>query len=184
MSRVGKKPILIPSGVEVTINGQTVVVKGPKAELSETINNTVKIEMVDAEAGKEVLVSVADATNKNERAQWGTARALIANMVKGVTEGFSKQLEVNGVGYRVNLQGNTLVLNVGFSHEVRVDMPEGVQAAVEGNVITLTSASKHAVGQLADAIRKIRKPEPYKGKGIKYVDEVIRRKAGKTQKAE
>lgn len=184
MSRVGKKPVLIPAGVEVTINGQTVVVKGPKAELSETINDIVKIEMVDGESGKEVLVSVANETDKNERAQWGTARALIANMVAGVTTGFSKQLEVNGVGYRVNLQGRTLVLNVGFSHEVRVDLPEGVDAAVEGNVITLTSANKHTVGQLADAIRKIRKPEPYKGKGIKYVDEVIRRKAGKTQKSD
>jgi large subunit ribosomal protein L6 len=184
MSRVGKKPVLIPAGVEVTINGQTVVVKGPKAELSETINDVVKIEMVDGESGKEVLVSVANETDKNERAQWGTARALIANMVAGVTTGFSKQLEVNGVGYRVNLQGRTLVLNVGFSHEVRVDLPEGVDATVEGNVITLTSASKHDVGELADAIRKIRKPEPYKGKGIKYVDEVIRRKAGKTQKSE
>ncbi|MDG1949825.1 MAG: 50S ribosomal protein L6, partial [bacterium] len=162
---------------------QTVVVKGPKAELSETINDAVKIEMVDGESGKEVLASVTNETDKNERAQWGTARALIANMVAGVTTGFSKQLEVNGVGYRVNLQGRTLVLNVGFSHEVRVDLPEGVDAAVEGNLITLTSASKHDVGELADAIRKIRKPEPYKGKGIKYVDEVIRRKAGKTQKA-
>lgn len=183
MSRVGKKPVLIPAGVEVTIDGQTVVVKGPKGELSETLNSAAQISLIDGEAGKEIIVSVTDETDKNERAQWGTARALIANMVIGVTDGFEKKLEVNGVGYRVNLQGNTIVLNVGYSHEVRVDLPEGIQAVVEGNNITLTGANKHDVGELADNIRKIRKPEPYKGKGIKYADEIIRRKAGKAQKA-
>ena len=183
MSRVGKKPITIPSGVDVTISGQTVVVKGPKGELQETLNNAVSFSIVDVDGGKEVHVTVGNEEEKNDRAQWGTARALIANMVTGVTDGFSKKLEVNGVGYRVNLQGRNLVLNVGFSHEVRVDLPEGIDATVEGNVITITGANKHDVGSLADSIRKIRKPEPYKGKGIKYAEEVIRRKAGKSQKA-
>jgi large subunit ribosomal protein L6 len=183
MSRVGKKPILIPQGVEVSIDQNTVAVKGPKGELKQLINSIVKIDLTETEVGKEIVVSVPNQNIKNDRSQWGTARALIANMVAGVTEGFSKQLEVNGVGYRVNLVGRTIVLNVGYSHEVRVDLPEGVDATVEGNLITLLSANKHAVGQLADEIRKVRKPEPYKGKGIKYVDEIIRRKAGKTQKA-
>lgn len=183
MSRVGKKPITIPSGVDVTIHGQTVVVKGPKGELQEALNDAVSVKLVDGEGGREVLVAVGNEEDKSTRAQWGTARALIANMMVGVTEGFSKKLEVNGVGYRVSLQGRTLVLNVGFSHDVRVDLPQGVDAVVEANLITISGANKHDVGSFADNIRKIRKPEPYKGKGIKYAEEIIRRKAGKAQKA-
>jgi len=183
MSRVGKKPVIIPQGVDVTVDGNTVSVKGPKGQLSENLNNAVSIELSDTDGAKAVGVSVVNENDKNERSQWGTARALIANMVTGVSEGFSKQLEVNGVGYRVSLSGRVLVLNVGYSHEVRFELPEGIEAQVEGNVITITGASKHLVGEVADNIRKIRKPEPYKGKGIKYVDEVIRRKAGKTQKS-
>jgi len=183
MSRVGKKPIIIPSGVELTLEGNTVTVKGPKGTLTRTIHPLIQMSLIDGEAGKEVTMTVGNETEKNERAQWGTSRSLIANMVQGVTEGFSKQLEVNGVGYRVKLSGKTIVLNVGFSHEVPFPLPEGMEAQVEGNIITLTSTDKQLVGEVAANIRKIRKPEPYKGKGIKYMDEVIRRKAGKSQKA-
>lgn len=183
MSRVGKKPIAIPQGVEVTINDQVVMVKGPKGELKEDLNAVVSVNLVDGENGKEVQLTVNQEDDKFERSMWGTARALVANMIIGVTEGFTRKLEVNGVGYRVNLEGRKIVLNVGFSHEVRIELPEGMDAVVEGNAITLIGANKHDVGELADKIRKVRKPEPYKGKGIKYAEEVIRRKAGKTQKA-
>src|SRR3989338_1236979 len=184
MSRVGKKPILIPQGVDVTIDqGPTVLVKGPKGVLKQEINAAVSINIVEGASGKEIQFSVLQEEDKNERSQWGTARALVANMVTGVTKGFSKKLEVNGVGYRVNLSGRILVFTVGFSHEVRVALPEGIEAKVEGNLIEISGADKYAVGALADNLRKIRKPEPYKGKGIKYAEETIRRKAGKSQKA-
>lgn len=184
MSRVGKKPIVIPQGVDVTIDGTLVTVKGPKAELSQRLNEKPVVTISEEDGQKVVTVSVPNPENKDDKTQWGTARALINNLVVGVTEGFSKSLEVNGVGYRVSLQGRTLVLAVGYSHDVRVELPDDVEAEVDGNIIKLKSPNKHSVGQLADNIRKIRKPEPYKGKGIKYTDEVIRRKAGKTQKSE
>lgn len=183
MSRVGKKPILIPKGVDVTIDGQTVKVKGPKGELMETLNTAVQIALVQGEVGQEIQFVVKEQDEKFERAQWGTARALVANMIEGVTNGYSKKLEINGVGYRVNLQGKTLVLNLGFSHDVRVDLPVGLTAQVDGNALTILGISKQMVGSFADSLRKIRKPEPYKGKGIKYAEETIRRKAGKAQKA-
>ena len=184
MSRVGKNPIIIPDGVEVKIDNQLVTVKGPKGELSQEINSVVKIEQTEEDGSKVITVSVANPTDGKERAQWGTARAVIANLVIGVTDGFSKQLEVNGVGYRVALQGKKIVLNVGYSHAVEFELPEGIDAIVEGNLITISGASKHLVGETSARIRKVRKPEPYKGKGIKYTDEVIRRKAGKTAKAD
>ena len=185
MSRVGKKPILIPQGVDVTIDtvGPVIFVKGPKGELKQKINSAVSISIVDSDEGKEIQFSVLNEEDKNERSQWGTARALVSNMVTGVTKGFSKKLEVNGVGYRVNLSGRILVLTVGFSHEVRIDLPDGIDAKVEANAIEISGIDKYAVGALADSLRKIRKPEPYKGKGIKYAEETIRRKAGKSQKA-
>ncbi len=183
MSRVGKKPIQIPSGVDVKIEGQTVTVKGPKGELTREINPVVKIALEEVEGGKVVTVAVENESVKNERSQWGTARSVISNLVQGVTEGYEKKLEVNGVGYRVNMSGNKVVLNVGYSHEVPFELPEGVAGAVDGNVITISGADKQIVGEVAANIRKVRKPEPYKGKGIKYIDEVIRRKAGKSQKA-
>lgn len=183
MSRVGKKPIVIPKGVDVTIIDQTVKVKGPKGELMETLNAAVHVTLAQGEDGQEIQFAVGQEDEKFERAQWGTARALVANMIDGVTDGFSKKLEINGVGYRVNLQGRTLVLNVGFSHDVRVELPDGITAEVDGNLLTISGVSKHMVGSLADSLRKIRKPEPYKGKGIKYAEEIIRRKAGKSQKA-
>ena len=183
MSRVGKKPIMIPDGVDVKLEDHLVSVKGPKGELERSIHPLVSVALNDGENGKEVNVTIDDETSKEKKAQWGTARANIANMVQGVTEGFEKKLEVNGVGYRVSLQGNKLVLNVGYSHEVPFQLPEGIQAAVDGNVITISGINRQVVGEVAANIRKIRKPEPYKGKGIKYIDEVIRRKAGKAQKA-
>jgi large subunit ribosomal protein L6 len=182
MSRVGKKPIEIPKGVEVLVRDQSVSAKGPKGELTADIHPLVSVVVDEKDGVKTVLTSITDEKDHSQNAQWGTARSIIANMIDGVSEGFTKQLEVNGVGYRVNLQGNTIVLNVGYSHDVPFTLPDGIQASVEGNIITLTGADKQRVGEAAANIRKIRKPEPYKGKGIKYIDEVIRRKAGKSQK--
>lgn len=183
MSRVGKKPIVIPKGVDVTVNGQIVKVKGPKGELMEELNAAVKVTLAQGEDGQIIKFDVGQENEKFERAQWGTARALVSNMVEGVTEGYIKKLEINGVGYRVNIQGRTLVLNVGFSHDVRVELPAGITADIDANLITISGANKHMVGSFADSLRKVRKPEPYKGKGIKYAQETIRRKAGKAQKA-
>lgn len=183
MSRVGKKPLILPENVEFSHHEHFVTVKGPKGEISYTFNPLVSIEMIESEVGKTIKVSVKNENNTTERAQWGTARARVANLVEGVTEGFSKELEVNGVGYRVALNGNTLKLNVGYSHDILYELPEGVKAEVDGNKIKLSGVDKQKVGQAAAEIRKFRKPEPYKGKGIKYTDEVIRRKVGKAAKA-
>ncbi len=179
MSRIGKQPIIIPSGVEVLVKGQEVTVKGPKGELTKKIRSNIKIEVKD----NQVLVSVENPEDRIERAFWGLFRKLIANMVEGVTEGFSKQLEVNGVGYKVALQGSKLVLHLGFSHPVEFDLPEGISAQLEGNQITISGIDKQLVGDVAANIRKFKKPEPYKGKGVKYVEEVVRRKAGKAAKS-
>lgn len=183
MSRVGKKPIVIPAGVDVSIDGQVVRVKGPKGQLQETLNGRVRVAVTEEEGAKVISLNVLDEDDTFDQAQWGTARALVQNMVLGVTEGFAKQLEVNGVGYRVNMQGKNLLLNLGFSHDVPVLIPAEVEASVEGNVITLKGANKQLVGEIAAGIRRLRKPEPYKGKGIRYVGEVVRRKAGKAQKS-
>ncbi len=183
MSRVGKKPITIPNDVTVTLDDNHVTVKGPKGTLERSINALVNIAIEESEEGKVVVVKIEDESDGQQNAQWGTARSVIANMVQGVTEGYSKKLEVNGVGYRVKTQGRAVVLTVGYSHDVTFDLPEGIDAAVDGNVIVISGADKQMVGEVAANIRKVRKPEPYKGKGIKYDDEVIRRKAGKAQKA-
>lgn len=175
MSRIGKKPITIPSDVTVTIDGQTVSVKGPKGELQQVLSPLVSVTQDE----QNLIVDLQDKDDQSEYAIWGTSASILGNMVEGVTEGFKKELEVNGVGYKVALQGKKLVLNVGYSHPVEFNLPEGVDAEVEKNVITLTSADKQKLGQAAAEIRKVRKPEPYKGKGIKYMDEEIRRKAGK-----
>lgn len=179
MSRVGKKVLPIPSGVTITVKDGGVTVNGPKGELSLVLHPhiTVAIE------GSELKVDVQDHELVKDRALWGLFRRLIENMVTGVTKGFEKQLEVNGIGFKVALSGQTLKLDVGFSHEVDFQLPKGVSAKVEKNVITLTSIDKQLVGETAAMIRKIKKPEPYKGKGIKYMDETIRRKAGKAAKA-
>ncbi len=178
MSRIGKQPINIPEGVEIKIDGQKVTLKGKKGQLFLDVHPLVKVVQKD----NQLLVSIAE-QDKFSRSLWGTNRALLANLVKGVTEGFTKKLEFKGVGYKVNLAGNKMTLEVGYSHPVEYILPEEVEGKVEKNIITISGIDKAIVGQAAAEIRAIRKPEPYKGKGIKYVDEVIRRKAGKVVKA-
>ncbi|HYE60106.1 MAG TPA: 50S ribosomal protein L6 [Candidatus Kapabacteria bacterium] len=179
MSRIGKKPIALPQGVTVTVTDGIVIVKGPKGELRRPIHPLVSVSTAD----NVVTVSVQNAEEKVERSLWGTFGAHIRNMVTGVTVGFKKQLEVNGVGYRVAPQGKDLKIEVGYSHPVIFKIPDAVKATVEKNVITLESSDKEILGKTASEIRSIRKPEPYKGKGIKYMEETIRRKAGKAAKA-
>lgn len=176
MSRLGKLPIKFKENTQVKIEDGFIVVNGPKGELREKLNSFVNIEI----GGDEVKVSVKNPENKKEKSLWGLYRSLISNMVDGVNDGFSKKLEINGVGYKAAMKGDKLVLNVGYSHPVELSFPKGITASAEANVITISGASKQIVGEMAAQIRKIRKPEPYKGKGIKYVDEVLRRKAGKT----
>lgn len=182
MSRIGKKPVSVPSGVEVTINPPCVSAKGPKGELSVKVNKLVSVIQRESDGKKIIEVSVKDEKDQHSSTQWGTARALIANLVSGVSVGFTKTLEVVGVGYKVSLKGDTIVMNMGYSHEVLFKLPEGVKASIENNTITISGADKQVVGHVASQIRKVRKPEPYKGKGIKYSTEVVRRKAGKAAK--
>ena len=178
MSRIGKKPITIPAGVEVKINGNEVTVKGPKGELKNTFNADMAIAM----EGNEITVT-RPTDNKEHRSLHGLTRTLIANMVEGVANGYSKTLEVNGVGYRVQKQGKNLVMNLGFSHQVIVEEVPGITIEVPGpNQIVISGADKQQVGQFAAEVREKRPPEPYKGKGIKYADEHIRRKEGKAAK--
>lgn len=178
MSRIGLKSILIPGGVEVKIEGRTVTIKGPKGGLSLVLPFAVSVTRQD----EELRVTVGSPEEKKERALWGTFRAHLQNMVKGVTEGFTRSLEINGVGYRANVSGKKIILEVGFSHPVVFSLPEGVSAVVEKNIITLSGADKQLVGETAARLRRVRPPEPYKGTGIKYSDEVVRRKAGKAGK--
>ena len=178
MSRIGKKPITIPAGVEVKINGNEVTVKGPKGELKNTFNADMAIAM----EGNEITVT-RPTDNKEHRALHGLTRTLIANMIEGVANGYSKTLEVNGVGYRVQKQGKNLVMNLGFSHQVFVEEVPGITIEVPGpNQIVISGADKQQVGEFAAEVREKRPPEPYKGKGIKYADEHIRRKEGKAAK--
>ena len=178
MSRIGKKPITIPAGVEVKVNGNEVTVKGPKGELKNTFNADMAIAM----EGNEITVT-RPTDNKEHRALHGLTRTLIANMVEGVSNGYSKTLEVNGVGYRVQKQGKNLVMNLGFSHQVIVEEVPGITIEVPSpNQIVISGADKQQVGQFAAEVREKRPPEPYKGKGIKYADEHIRRKEGKAAK--
>ncbi len=179
MSRVGKMPVVIPAGVTVDVTENNfMTVKGPKGELKRQLTDLVDIKV----EGNEVVVTRANDTKKLKEMH-GLTRSLINNMVIGVSQGFEKKLEVNGVGYRVAKQGNKLVLNLGYSHPVEMEDPEGVEAVVEDqNKITVKGIEKEKVGQYAAQIRSKRAPEPYKGKGIKYADEVIRRKVGKTGK--
>lgn len=180
MSRIGRLPVEVPSGVNVEIKGSHVSVKGPKGELSHTFPPIVGIK----QEGNEIIVE-RQSEEKFHRSMHGTARAVINNMVLGVSEGFEKDLEVQGVGYRAEMQGETLVLYVGYSHEVPIEPPPGITFEVEnrGREIKVKGADKQAVGQIAAVIRKTRPPEPYKGKGIRYVGERVRRKAGKAGKA-
>ena len=179
MSRVGKKPLTIPAGVDVKVDGGTIAVKGPKGQLSLALHPKVKVSI----EGQDLSVSVHDTENVKQRALWGLSRRLIENMVVGVTKGYEKKLEINGIGFKAAIQGKTLKLDVGFSHEVDYPIPEGLSVTVEKNIITVSGIDKQFVGETAAQIRRVKKPEPYKGKGIKYVDEQIRRKAGKAAKA-
>jgi len=174
MSRVGKKPILIPQGIEVKISDNKVVVKGPKGEITKEIRPEIKIEVSE---GK-ILVSPQKETQKT-KAFWGLTRALIFNMIEGVTKGYEKKLQIEGVGYRASLEGEDLVLQVGFSHPVKIKKTESIKFSVEKNVITVSGIDKELVGQIAAKIRRVRPPEPYKGKGIRYLGEEVRRKVGK-----
>lgn len=179
MSRIGRKPIEIPEGVAVSVDGSEVVVKGQKGELAHKVHPQVGVKL----EGTKVVLEEKRRT-KDSQAYWGTTRALIANMIEGVTKGFEKKLELVGVGYRVRKEGDTLVISIGYSHPVRFKAPLGIDLEVEeNNLITIKGVDKQLVGLTAANIRKIRKPEPYKGKGIKYIDEVIKRKPGKAGKA-
>ena len=176
MSRIGKKPVIIPANVTVTIaEGNEVTVKGPKGELSYGFHP----DMILKQEGNVLTVERPDEEHLHKSLH-GLTRTLINNMVEGVEKGFSKELEVNGVGYRAEKKGNQLVMRLGFSHEVIMDEIPGISIAVDGNKITINGIDKQVVGQFAAEVRGKRPPEPYKGKGIKYVDEVIRRKVGKT----
>lgn len=175
MSRVGKLPVPVPDGVEVRVDGSRVSVKGPKGSLEQSFDPDMGIELVDGE------VRVTRPTDQvRHRALHGLTRSLIANMVEGVTEGFRRSLEIQGVGYRAETRGRNLVLNVGFSHPVEFDVPEGIEIEVENpTLLHVKGADKQLVGEVAAEIRHVRPPEPYKGKGIRYVGEQVRRKAGK-----
>ena len=179
MSRIGKLPVSILSGVTITVgDDNTVTVKGPKGELTEKISHEMILEQDNG-----VLTVKRPSDNKNHRALHGLSRTLINNMVVGVTSGFSKKLEIVGVGYRAQKQGNKLVLNVGYSHPVEFEEPEGISFEVPGpNQIIVSGIDKQKVGQIAANIRAVREPEPYKGKGIRYENEYVRRKEGKTGK--
>ncbi|WP_041818586.1 50S ribosomal protein L6 [Heyndrickxia coagulans] len=178
MSRIGKKPVEIPSGVTVTINGDTVTVKGPKGELTRSFNPDINIAVED-----NIIHVTRPSDSKNHHALHGTTRALLANMVEGVSKGFEKSLELVGVGYRAQKQGKKLVLNVGYSHPVEFEPEEGLEVEVPSNTkIVVKGVSKERVGAFAANIRDVRPPEPYKGKGIRYEGEYVRRKEGKTGK--
>ena len=177
MSRIGKIPVDIPAGVEVNISGQDVSVKGPKGTLTMSVSEPITAK-VD---GATVVVTRPD-DERNSRSLHGLTRTLIANMVEGVTNGYSKVLEIQGTGYRVNQKGNGLEFQLGFSHPVNVDPPEGITFKVEGNRVTVEGISKQQVGEVAANLRKIRPPEPYKGKGVRYLGENVRRKVGKAGK--
>jgi large subunit ribosomal protein L6 len=178
MSKIGQLPVTIPNGVTITLEGGVVKISGPKGVLNVNLAKDIELKIED----QKVTLSTKKEI-KIARANWGTSRVLIANGVKGVTEGWAKQLELVGTGYRSEVQGNKLVLIVGYSHPITIEAPEGISFKVEKSVIHVDGIDKQLVGQIAANIRSSRPPEPYKGKGVKYVGEVIRRKAGKAAKA-
>jgi large subunit ribosomal protein L6 len=178
MSRIGRLPIPVPAGVDVKVDGQDVVVKGPKGELALTVKSPIAVALENGE----VLVTRPD-DERESRSLHGLTRTLISNQILGVTEGYTKGLEVVGTGYRVQSKGSSLEFTLGFSHSITVDPPAGITFAVEGNnKVTVSGIDKQAVGEVAANIRKLRKPEPYKGKGVRYAGEIVRRKAGKSGK--
>lgn len=174
MSRIGKKPIEIPAEVTIEIENNKVSVKGPKGELERYIRPEIKIEKKENE-----LIVAPDKETKRTNALWGLSRTLIANMIIGVTDGYEKKLEIQGVGYRANLEGEDLILLMGFSHPVKIEKVEGIKFEVQKSIITISGIDKELVGQIAAKIRRVRPPEPYKGKGIRYEGEYVRRKSGK-----
>jgi large subunit ribosomal protein L6 len=175
MSRIGRKPITVPSGVTVEQDGALITVKGPKGTLTQTLMPGLKLVQNDNELALSQTV-----VNVDTQKSYGLMRSLINNMVIGVSAGFERRLEINGVGFRASISGNLITLSLGFSHPVLFTLPEGITGAVEKNLIILTGFDKQLVGQVAANIRTLKKPEPYKGKGIKYIEEHIKRKAGKT----
>lgn len=174
MSRIGKKIIKVPDGVTIKINGTNIEIKGPKGELMVQIRPEIEAVMRD----EQISFTVKE-QSKESSAFWGLARALVANAVKGVTEGYKKELEIQGVGYRARVEGNNLVLEMGFSHPVNLEKPSGIDFTIEKNIIRISGIDKQLVGETSAKIRAVRPPEPYKGKGIRYVGEVVLRKAGK-----
>ncbi len=179
MSRIGKRPIPLPDKVTIAIAGQTVSVKGPKGELSRSLVPEVSVEQED---GGTLLVKRRN-ESRIARQRHGLSRTLVANMVEGVSQGFQKRLEIQGVGYRAQMQGTKLVLSMGYSHPVTIDPPQGIQITVENNTnVTISGIDKEIVGNIAASIRAVRPPEPYKGKGIRYSGEFVRRKVGKAGK--
>lgn len=178
MSRIGKKPVVIPSGVEVTISLNVVAVKGPKGSISFAHHHDVAVEKTETEISVRVV-----GTSKKAAGIWGTTVVLISNMIEGVTKGFEKKIELNGVGFRMAVQGKKLNLALGFSHPVEVEIPEGLEAKVEGNTLTVSGIDKQKVGQFAAVVRKLKPVEPYKGKGFRYAGEIVRRKEGKKASA-
>lgn len=178
MSRIGRAPIAIPAGVDVVVDGSTVTVKGAKGTLTKTMHSNITI----TKDGDTILVTRPD-DNKENRSLHGLTRTLIANMIEGVSNGYKKELEINGIGYRAEKKGNALVMKIGFSHDVVMEEPEGITIEVpSANKVIISGADKQKVGQFAAEVREKRPPEPYKGKGIKYIDEHIRRKEGKAGK--
>ena len=175
MSRIGKKPVVVPEGVAATVEGQTVTAKGPKGEIKFIVNDEVFVKLENGE----IVIDPRD-ESKNARSKWGMSRTQIQNILTGVKDGFERKLEINGVGYRAAMQGRNLQLSLGFSHDVIYEAPEGISIACpKSTEIVVTGINKQQVGQVASEIRKYRKPEPYKGKGVKYAEERIVRKEGK-----
>ncbi|MBU1177209.1 MAG: 50S ribosomal protein L6 [Patescibacteria group bacterium] len=176
MSRIGKKSISIPDGVELKTENKKVIIKGPKGQLEQILPDN--FELIQDKENKELSIKPIKESKSNS-ALGGLFRSLIFNMIKGVTDGFEKKLEINGVSYRASVQNNNLILNLGLSHPVEIEAPKDISFEVEKNIITVLGIDKQLVGQIAAKVREQKKPEPYKGKGIKYIDEVIRRKSGK-----
>jgi len=174
MSRIGKKPVEIPEKTEVTVAANVISVKGPLGELTQEIHPLVQVDVKDG-----LVVSSPKDDSIKAKAMWGTMSSLVSSMIQGVNTAFEKKLIVEGVGFKVDIQGNKLILNIGFSHPVEIEIPSDLNVSAEKNVISISGISKHKVGQFAAVVRANKKPEPYKGKGIRYDDEVVRRKEGK-----
>jgi large subunit ribosomal protein L6 len=175
MSRLGKKPISIPTGVEVKIDQGLIIVKGPKGELKQFIHPLVTVNLEN----NHLRITVQNPEEKKQKALWGTFFRLISNLIEGVTRGFEKKLQLVGIGFRAQVSGDKLILNIGFSHPVEYKIPAGIKINVEKDIITVSGIDKQLVGEVAAQIRRLKKPEPYKGTGIRYLGEVVRKKAGK-----